>query len=200
MPIVYTMPPINFPSTYFKSYPSTYFTDPLVNKLMSLFEVTNKDTTDADCLKNAIFLYDTHRLVYDNRPIKLKYAYPSLDNDKKVIKTIVKYYYHKLLDKYIQDNMYDLLGYLKIEGENVEFIKSMNDYKDNIQPSYKDLLKMNFIKKTMLSRRLVYKLLKMFNKKVNGKWYKLGESKIEKYVIKFLHKKLKELFKSQVKG
>lgn len=199
MTIVYTMQPINYPKTYFKSYPRTYFTDPLVNKLMNLFNVTKKDTTDADCLKNSIFLYD-YPHVYDNRQIKLKYAYPSLENDKKVIKTIVKYYYYKLLDKYIQDNMYDLLGYLKIEGDDVEFIKSMNDYKDDIQPSYKDLLKMGFIKDKILSRRLVYKLLKMFNKKVHGKWYKLGETDIEKYVVKFLHKKLKELFESQVKG
>ena len=56
------------------------------------------------------------------------------------------------------------------------------------------------IKDNILSRRLVYKLLKMFNKKVNGKWYKLGETEIEEYVVKFLHKKLKELFESQVKG
>ena len=199
MPIVYTMPPINYPRLYFKSYPTSYFTDPLVNKLMNLFDVTKKDTTDADCLKNAIFLYD-YPLVYNDKKIKLKYSYPSLENDKKVIKTIVKYYYYKLLDKYIQDNMYDLLGYLKVEGDDVEFIKSMKEYKDDIQPSYKDLLKMKFIKDKMLSRRLVYKLLKMFNKKVNGKWYKLGETEIEEYVVKFLHKKLKELFESQVKG
>ena len=91
MTIVYTMPPINYPRLYFKSYPTTYFTDPLVNKLMNLFDVTKKDTTDADCLKNAIFLYD-YPLVYNDKKIKLKYSYPSLENDKKIIKTIVKYY------------------------------------------------------------------------------------------------------------
>ena len=70
MPIVYTMPPINYPRLYFKSYPTTYFTDPLVNKLMNLFDVTKKDTTDADCLKNAIFLYD-----YPNHNITRKICF-----------------------------------------------------------------------------------------------------------------------------
>ena len=39
-------------------------------------------------------------------------------------------------------------------------------------------------------------LLKMFNKKVNEKWYKHSETDIEEYVVKFLHKKLKELFEN----
>lgn len=197
MTIVYTERPVNFPKLYFNQYPSILVSDPLVNKLTRLFSSKNTDNTDADCLKNAIFIYDEP--IITNERFKIHKSYPSLDNDKTVIKKTVKYYYHKLLEKYIQDDMYDLLGYLKIDGDKVEFIKSMDEYQQTIEPSYKDLLKIKFIKENILSRRLVYKLLKMFIKKYHGKWYKLGVPDIEKYVVKFLHEKLKELFENQIK-
>ena len=184
-----------FPSNYFVTYPNKIDAD--IDKLRRLLLSNNVINTDADCLKKQLFVMNA--VFPQNNIVRIKNDYPSLNNDKDVIKKIIKYYYRKIKHKYLKTKFSDLYGYLEVSDDNkVSLIKKIDDYKKTVEPSYKDLLKTDFMSRRIINKDHVSKLLKMFVKKYKIKWYKLGITDVEEVVIKFMHKKLKEFLKKNI--
>ena len=155
---------VNLNKTFFEELKEYY--DNILNKDKSTYKSTNDEPTPIDCIQEMISKIPDELWNRNN----LKIMDPCCGNGNFFIPIV-----YKLLDKYIQDNMYDLLGYLKVEGDDVEFIKSMKEYKDDIQPSYKDLLKMNYIELDNITIPIQYDIKsKKFSAKLYLKSYEIN--------------------------
>lgn len=182
-------------SDYFVTYPNRF--DAAIEKLRQLIAPKTIVETEADCLKKQLFVMNA--VLPQTNIVRINNDYPSLNKDKEVIKKIIKYYYKKIKHKYLKNKFSDLYGYLEISDDNkVSLIKNLDEYKKTVEPSYKDLLKTDYLTKRIINKDHVSKLLKMFVKRYKIKWYKLGITDVEEVVIKFMHKKLKEFLKKNV--
>jgi hypothetical protein len=116
--------------------------------------------------------------------------YTNLNNDKTVIKTVVKYFYYKIIDKWLHSDLLPLLGYINVNNGKASLIKDLDHYK-NTTDSVEDIdAKIDFIENTILDKDLVKQFLKRIVSKNNIKWYLLY--KHQDFVKEKLYKYIKE--------
>ena len=58
----------------------------------------------------------------------VSYTYDNLNKDKKTIKTITKYYYYKLLDKWLYKDLLPLLGFVEIVDNKPKLLNSLDNF------------------------------------------------------------------------
>ena len=134
----------------------------------------------------------------NNTVFRISQNYPSLKKNKKIIRRIVEYYFVKIREYYLGSEMKKLLKFLVVDDKgNVSYVKSMDEYKNNIE-SFKDLAKNKFFSKKILTKKYIKNILNKFKKKHRTDWYKLGETKIEKKAIKYLFKKTMKKLKNKI--
>ena len=126
----------------------------------------------------------------------IKNNYETLENNKQVIKTVIKYYYYKILEKWLKGPFIDLLGFFKIVDNNVKFIENMNEMQKELDTSQNENLKIKYIEDNILSKSIIKELLTKFIEKNSYKWYKIQNH--EEELKLYLHSKIKNLFESQV--
>jgi len=126
--------------------------------------------------------------------------YPDLDKDPQVHNTLKKYYFYKLLDKWMYGDLKSLLAYVTIDNGKARLINSISDYHPNsINNSKEDdlTLRVNFIE-NLIPKDLVLNVLERIVHKYSIHWYHLNKNedivkkKLEIAVKEFLENKIKK--------
>jgi hypothetical protein len=113
-------------------------------------------------------------------------------------KQMTNYLYYRVLDKWLyDDDMCHILKYLKVSGNSVSVVSSINDYKDNkiCNDSIEDVeKKVDFIESNIFSQQSMRKVLVKITQELGYKWYDLPtrESIVIEAVGKYIRRKLKE--------
>ena len=117
-----------------------------------------------------------------------------LDNDEKSKNIITEYFYFKVLDKWLYDEMLDILAFLKVSGNNIDLIDKMSEY--NSKSTDKDTQesvekKIKFIEKNgLITKNDIYNILREYTRETDTKWANLV-NKHEKNVKHIIGRKLK---------
>jgi hypothetical protein len=153
-----------------------------------------------------VIVNNTHQNYFNNTPFytldvipNIKYDYSDLNDDKSVLKTITKYYFYKIIDKFLKSEMIDLLGYLHISSDDsVKFIKNIKEKSDKLPNDSEIKTKINFLENEFLKKSMVRNIIKKYVHKNNIMLYKIQENETD--FKKYLHKKLKEHIEEKIKS
>jgi hypothetical protein len=116
--------------------------------------------------------------------------YTDLNKDKTVIKTVVKYFYYKIIDKWLRGDLLPLLGFINVTNDKASLIKDLDQYKLNKDSIENIETKINYIENVLITRDMVKDVLKNIVAKYNIKWYQLY--KYEDIIKKRFYKYIKE--------
>ena len=103
-------------------------------------------------------------------------VYDNLNADPVVHDRMTKYYYHKILEKWLHDDLLDILSYLKTKGNEIDIIDKMSDYqhgsaaKDSAPVREK---KIEFIEQFFLTKSFVHRVINEFVISTPANWYDL---------------------------
>lgn len=126
--------------------------------------------------------------------------YKDLNKDKSIQKSLSKYYYYKILDKWLYNNLKPLLAFINISSGKAHLIKSMEDY-DVLsleKESSEDIKKkIKYMEEILITKDMVKHVLKKICRENNIKWFQLNkhESKIKNIFYNYLLDKLKTSIK-----
>ena len=135
--------------------------------------------------------------VYPTNHGMISYTYKNLDRDKKTTKTITKYYYYKILDKWLYKDFLPLLGFVDFIDNKLKLISSIDDYNGEklLKESQNEIeKKIEFMEKTFINKDTVKHLLKKVIRKYNISWAQLEnyEPEIKKYLYRYFKDKLED--------
>ena len=122
--------------------------------------------------------------------------YKDLNKDKSVKKTLTKYYYYKILDKWIYKELMPILGFVDLSGDKPQLIKSIEQYNANKlanESSEQIEKKIAYLEKVLITKDMVRHVLKKICTDNNINWYDLdkNEKKIKSVFHNYLLDKLK---------
>ena len=185
------------PTTYASYAKQTYFnalnTVDSSSTLADLIKAQNKAYLD-------LYYPDDVNPVYLNSIFAVNtLGYNSLNNNDKVKNTFTKYYYYKILDKWIYKKLFPLLAFIKIENGKPRLINSMSEY--NIQElttnSKEDIEnKIDYMEKILLTKNMVKHVLKKICLTNNINWYDLN--KYESYIKSIFYNYMLDKFKTAI--
>lgn len=126
--------------------------------------------------------------------------YQDLNKDKTVQKTLTKYYYYKILDKWIYKELMPILGFVDVSGDKPQLIKSMDQYNANkLANESREQIekKIGYLEKVLITKDMVRHVLKKICTENNVNWYDLNknEKKIKTVFHNYLLDKLKDSIK-----
>jgi len=126
--------------------------------------------------------------------------YKDLNKDKTVQKTLTKYYYYKILDKWIYKELMPILGFVNTSGDKPHLIKSLGDYdatKLANETTEQIEKKIAYLEKVLITKDMVRHVLKKICAENGINWYDLNknEKKIKTVFHNYLLDKLKEAIK-----
>lgn len=175
----------------------------IVNKQIN--DYIQSTESDNSSIISAPFVYTTPTLIntnklspfvsYNRNNATFGY-YSDLNKDKTVHKTITKYFYYKIMDKWFYKDLLPLLAFIKIDSsKKPNLIKSMNDYSiGSLANDTKNELeiKINYMEKILITKDMVKHVLKKIIHKYNLNWYTLNKYNdlIKKYFYKYIKEKL----------
>ncbi len=123
--------------------------------------------------------------------------YKDLNKDKSVQKTFAKYYFYKIVDKWIYKELLPLLAFIDLSSGKPQLIKSLADF--DVQKLSKDSeedieKKIKYMENIILTKDMVRHVLKKICNENQINWYDLNkhERKIKKIFYNYLLDKLKE--------
>jgi len=125
--------------------------------------------------------------------------YPDLDKDPQVHRTLKKYYFYKLLDKWMYSDLKSLLAYVVLDNGKATLINSITDYNPNSVNNSKEndlTLKINFLE-NLISTDLIKSVLERIVHKYGINWYHLNKN--EDIIKKKLEIAVKEFLESKIK-
>ena len=125
--------------------------------------------------------------------------YPDLDKDPQVHRTLKKYYYYKLLDKWMYNDLKSLLAYVALDNGKAKLINSISDYNTNSVNNAKEddlTLRINFLE-NLISTDLIKNVLERIVHKYRIHWYHLNKN--EDIIKKKLEFTIKEFLESKIK-
>jgi hypothetical protein len=131
--------------------------------------------------------------------------YTDLNKDKTIQKTISKYFFYKILDKWLYQEFKPILAFVKISEGKPSLIRTMNDYKpesidsDSLENIEK---RIDYLQKILISRQLVKHVLKKVVNDNEIQWTQLNKNKsiIKKIFKKYLRTKLEDAVNSASRG
>ena len=142
--------------------------------------------------------------IYSNiiSPMSTGY-YNDLNNDKKTINTVIKYYYYKIIDKWLLQDLVDLLGYIVIskETKKAHLIKNMKEYDIESIRNASDIeleKRIEYIEDILVTKDMVKHVLRKVIERNDIKWYQLysHEKEIKKTFYKYIKSKLEKAIDS----
>ena len=122
-------------------------------------------------------------------------TYPNLNNNESIIKSVVKYYYLKIVDKWIYENLKSLLNYIKIVDGKAKLISSIDKYDEHAidHDSMDDIeKKIIYMEDIIMNKKMVKHVLKeLIDNNPEIYWYKLKnyEDKIKHVFYKYMKNK-----------
>lgn len=154
---------------------------------------------------NALHLANTAPFLYYsnlyNTPSQKNNFYNDLNDDKDVQKTVTKYFYYKIVDKWLLDDLLPLLAFVEIVDGEPRLIKSLDEF--NIEKLGKESesdtrKKAKYMEHKIISKDLVRHVLKKVCSENNINWYGLNKhnNKIKKILFKYLSDKIKSAIKN----
>jgi len=102
----------------------------------------------------------------------------NLNTSKQVQKTISKFVYYKLVDEWLYTKLFPILAFVKIVDSKPQLIKSIGEYNVNNLASETDKeieLRVEYLEKNVITKKLVYKVLKRIVNKMCLNWYELDK-------------------------
>lgn len=131
--------------------------------------------------------------------------YKDLNKDKTVQKTFTKYYYYKILDKWIYKELMPLLAFVDVSGDKPQLIKSLSQYdvQKLVSNSTEQIeKKINYLERIIITKDMVRHVLKKICSENNINWYDLdkNEKKIKTVFYNYLLDKLKDSIKKYGKS
>ncbi len=127
----------------------------------------------------------------------ISYSYDRLNGDKKTVKTISKYYYYKILDKWVFKELLPLLGFVEIIDNKPRLLTNLDNYDgEKLLNEPSDLLekKADYLEDVLITKDLVKHVLRKIIDKYNISWTKLEdyEYEVKKYFFNYLKEKLED--------
>jgi len=125
--------------------------------------------------------------------------YPDLDKDPQVHRTLKKYYYYKLLDKWMYGDLKSLLAYVALDNGKPRLINSLSDLNTNSVNNSKEddlTIRINFLE-SLISTDLIKTVLERIVHKYGIHWYHLNKN--EDIKKKKLEIAIKELLENKIK-
>lgn len=128
-------------------------------------------------------------------------TYETIDNDPNLRKKMLDYFYDLVRDKWLLDDINDILNYYKYNNGEVKMIPDLSDYsKTNIAKDTNEIAekKVKFITKTLLDRYVMTDILTKFTKNTKTKWVDLPKNEYflmkftKEYLVKNIVKNLKK--------
>lgn len=125
-------------------------------------------------------------------------SYYNLNADRNVHKKMAKFFYYKVIDKWLFQDMKHILGYFVVSGDKVGIISNMKQYSDKNETPEKMTKKVSYIEDKVFNQKEMMYILKQFIKKTNTNWYDLPKNK--KYVKSVIADALINKIKRKIKG
>lgn len=124
-------------------------------------------------------------------------VYDTVDDDIDYKRKITKYYYEKLFNDWIYDDLKKVLKFFNIKGSKISLVKNKKEYNRNSHSfeSKKNII--NFIINNIYDKYDLKTTLKRFTKITNTRWLDLKQNK--KYVIKYIYNDIKKKIKNYYK-
>jgi hypothetical protein len=124
----------------------------------------------------------------------------NLNTSKQVQKTISKFIYYKLVDEWLYTKLFPILAFVKIVDGIPQLIKSMKEYNINNLASETDNeieLRVGYLEKNIITKKMVFKVLKRIVKKMCLNWYELDKHThtIQKVFLEYF----KDLFDESIR-
>lgn len=122
--------------------------------------------------------------------------YSDLNSDYETQQTIIKYVRMKMLDEWLYTDFKDLFGYFAFDNGKVKLVSShdSNAYKKYSEKQLEQIV--DYIKKELLSHKVVSKLMHKFIKETGSQWVKVPHE--DHYVKKMLGNRLKKIIKEKL--
>lgn len=128
-------------------------------------------------------------------------VYETIDTNPEVRKKMLNYYYDLIRDKWLLDELNDVLNYFIYKDGKVNMIKNISEYSSNNIMKDTDKTaedKILFLEKNLFTKYNLMEILNKFTKETNSKWVDLPKNEfflkqvIKEYIIREIKKKLKE--------
>lgn len=124
-------------------------------------------------------------------------VYNDLNKDKHVAKTITKYYYYKLLDKWLFKDLLPLVAFVEMVEGKPRLIRNLADY--NMAQLASDTIdtiekKIDYLGEVFVTKEMVKHVLKKFMSKHGLRWSVLNnyEDELKEYFFKYIRDKLED--------
>lgn len=124
----------------------------------------------------------------------------NLNTSKQVQKTISKYIYYKLVDEWLYTKLFPLLAFVKLVDSKPQLIKSISEYnisKLSTQTDEEIEMRAEYLEKNIITKKLVFKILKKIIKRMCLNWYELD--KHEKTIQNIFMEYFKDLIEESIK-
>ncbi len=124
-------------------------------------------------------------------------VFNDVNKDKNVAKTITKYYYYKILDKWLYKELFPLLGYVEIVEGKPRLIRNLADFNMAKLANDSDAIieqKIDYLAEVLINKEMVKHVLKKFMDKYGLRWSILNEYEddLKDYLLKYIRNKLEE--------
>jgi len=183
---------------------NVYSLNPLNTNTASIKESilkSNKPYVDA-MFEPKINLLNQGSLVYNSTFVPIS-QYKELNNNKSIQKTLSKYYYYKILDKWIYNELFPLLAFIEIDKESgkPKLIKNLIDYDvEKVVDESKSVIekKIDYMEEVLINKDMVRHVLKKIchENKINWGELKKHDKTIKYIFYNYLLDKLKTVVKS----
>lgn len=119
-----------------------------------------------------------------------------LNHNKRVQKQVTRYYRYKTLDKWIYDDMSDILNYFTVGANGAELVSSLSNIHEK-QRSPEEIEKIiTYIEHYILTDETMKRILANFVETAKANWYDLHKN--EYFVKDLIHKKLLSIIKGTI--
>ena len=127
-------------------------------------------------------------------------VYETIDNNPEVRAKMVNYYYDLIRDKWLLDELNDVLNYFIYKDGKVHMIKSSSDYNPANVAKDTDKIaeaKVEYIEKNILTKYDLAKFIAKFTRGTDSKWVDLPRneylfrSALKEYLLKLIRREMK---------
>jgi hypothetical protein len=125
-------------------------------------------------------------------------VYETIDNDPNVREKMVDYYFDKLRDEYLLDEMNDLLAFFTYKDGKVHMIKRISDYNADSIAHDTDATaekKVEYIEEHIFGKNDLKYFMKEFTKKTSTKYVEIPKNEIafRETLRKYIKRKIKKM-------
>ncbi|QKF93778.1 hypothetical protein QKU48_gp0320 [Fadolivirus algeromassiliense] len=127
-------------------------------------------------------------------------VYETIDTNPEVRKKMTDYYFDLIRDKWLLDEINDILNYFIYKDGKVSMIKDLSEYNSNNISKDTDQIaekKVEFIENNIFNKYNLIEVLTKFGKEINSKWVDFPKHEfflrqvVQEYIVKEIKKKIK---------